>query len=114
MPKIVVNCKRATIVPVELCLPMSDLSYACSVCGWYGDLEPSPPLMDAPCPNCGTLLFPRSSPAPRSGVLRRGGGAGHQPWTRRQWLMAVGLGGLAVAGVFFYKRNRRRRFGEHG
>ena len=94
---------------------MSELSYACDLCGWYGNLEPCPPLMDAPCPNCGHLLFPRTSAAPRSGVLRRGSSSQAPPWTRRQWLMAVGaVGGVGLLVYLLNKRNRRRRFGEHG
>ncbi|OAI48079.1 hypothetical protein AYO44_01365 [Planctomycetaceae bacterium SCGC AG-212-F19] len=91
---------------------MSDLPYACSVCGWYGELEPSPPLMDAPCPNCGTLLFPRGSGAPRSGVLRRGSDEPRRAWTRREWLIAAGVGGAALGLYLLYRGKRRPRIGE--
>ena len=37
-----------------------DKPYECPLCGWQGMLEPSPPLNDAPCPDCGTLMTPRS------------------------------------------------------
>ncbi len=43
-----------------LASPWRDRSYACPVCGWQGLLEPTPPLGDAECPECGTLLAPRS------------------------------------------------------
>ena len=34
--------------------------YECPLCGWQGMLEPSPPLFDATCPECGELMTPRS------------------------------------------------------
>ncbi len=37
-----------------------DKAYECPVCGWQGMREPTPPLMDATCPECGTLMQPRS------------------------------------------------------
>jgi len=33
------------------------LSFRCTLCGWEGRLEPSPPGHDAPCPSCGALLW---------------------------------------------------------
>jgi uncharacterized paraquat-inducible protein A len=35
-------------------------SYACPVCGWQGMLAPTTPQNDAECPECGTLLAPRT------------------------------------------------------
>jgi hypothetical protein len=37
-----------------------DRPYACPICGWQGMLEPTPPLNDAICPECGELLRPRT------------------------------------------------------
>ena len=37
-----------------------DKAYACPICGWQGMLPPTPPLNEADCPECGTLLQPRS------------------------------------------------------
>ena len=34
--------------------------YACPECGWQGMLDPIPPHGDAECPECGTLLAPRT------------------------------------------------------
>jgi predicted RNA-binding Zn-ribbon protein involved in translation (DUF1610 family) len=39
---------------------LGDKPYECPLCGWQGMMEPSPPLNDAPCPECGTLMLPRS------------------------------------------------------
>jgi hypothetical protein len=35
-------------------------SYECLTCGWQGMREPSPPLNDAACPECGEPMTPRS------------------------------------------------------
>jgi hypothetical protein len=37
-----------------------DKAYECPLCGWQGMCEPSPPLQDATCPECGALMTPRS------------------------------------------------------
>ena len=34
--------------------------YRCNVCGWKGMAEPSPPLNDACCPQCGTWMLPET------------------------------------------------------
>ena len=37
-----------------------DKPYECTVCGWQGMRKPSPPHNDAVCPECDTLMMPRS------------------------------------------------------
>ncbi|MBI1832017.1 MAG: hypothetical protein HYR84_11265 [Planctomycetes bacterium] len=36
-----------------------DKAYECPACGWQGMCAPTPPLNDAPCPECGELMTPR-------------------------------------------------------
>ena len=52
-----------------------DKPYECPQCGWQGMMSPSPPLNDATCPECGTLM------------------------TRRTWLDTWGLTLLIMAVV---------------
>jgi hypothetical protein len=62
--------------------------YVCTVCDWQGMLEPSEPLLDAPCPECGTLLAP-------------------EPWWRNLGLAAVlvvGSMALVAVGVYLWAR----------
>lgn len=60
---------------------MKELPYTCAICQWHGCLEPSHPLRDACCPNCGTLLEAPS-------------------WTQT-WGLPLLLMGLAVIAVAF-------------
>lgn len=62
-------------------LGWGDKPYECSLCGWQGMLEPTPPVNDAFCPECGTRMMPRS-------------------WTST-WGVTLLILAIVVATVFF-------------
>jgi hypothetical protein len=47
---------------------MADNYYRCELCGFEGILEPVPPLHDANCPRCNSLLFPSNQAQPAQSI----------------------------------------------
>ena len=66
-------------------------AYECLECGWQGMCEPTPPLNEAPCPECGTPMPPRS-------------------W-RDTWGVTLLILGIVVATVLFVAYFGQGQFG---